>query len=221
MNLIKKNQFRLSIAYLLLVLAFLLENRYTSNSSAPYLIALPVLFAAIVLLRYKRLKEYLIVLALFLSGLGDLFGALSHFFMQIIFFSMAHIFYILAFSQMVQFSYKGMACSILIIGFALCYTIFITAKIPANEQYTSIIYSLIVSVMCASSFLYNGQYSTLFRIAAVLFLISDGMIAWSVYSGSFPFISLTIMTSYYLAQYLFLYGFLVRDNKVSKPLTVV
>ncbi len=198
-----------------LALVYLLKDSYSNYVSAPYFIALPVLFAAFVLLLYKGSKEYLIILALFFSGVGDLSGAFGNFILQISFFSIAHILYITAFIQKSRFSITGIISAILIVGVVLFYALQITIRIPVNERYALIVYSVIISVMCASSFLYDWQYRTLFRIGAVLFVISDGMIAWRMCMGSFPYSPFAIMTTYYLAQYLFTGGALKRGRQIA------
>jgi len=218
MDLFKKNNFWWSIAYLLLAVVYLSKDSYSGYVLPSYFIAFPVFFAAIGLLLYKGLKEYLIILALIFSGAGDLSGVMGCLILQMSFFAIAHIFYIIAFLQKARFSIVGIVTSVLIVGIVLFYTIFITIKAHDNELYAPVVYSIVISVMCASSFLYNWQYRTLFRIGAVLFILSDGMIAWRMYMGSFPYMSFAIMVSYYFAQYLFTKGALRRDNPDSKIL---
>ncbi|NWJ52468.1 MAG: lysoplasmalogenase [Bacteroidetes bacterium] len=217
----KKNNFWWSIAYLLLTVVYLSKDSYSGYVLPSYFIAFPVFFASFILLSNKGLKEYLIILALIFSGAGDLSGVAGSLILQMCFFAVAHILYIITFLKKARFSIVGIVISILIIGFVLFYIIFITIKVPGNELYAPIAYSIVISVMCVSSFLYNWQYRTLFRTGAVLFIISDGMIAWRMYMDSFPYMSLAIMASYYLAQYFFVNGALRRDNQSSKTLITV
>jgi hypothetical protein len=215
-DIFKRNNFWWSLIYLLLGLIFLLKDSYSGFALPSYFIALPVFCASVILLLNKGLKEYLIILALIFSGAGDFSGVAGHLILQMSFFAIAHILYITAFLQKIRFSIAGIVTSILIVGSILFYIVLITIKIPVNELYAPLVYSIIISVMCASSFLYNWQYRVLFRIGAVLFILSDGMIAWRMYMGSFPYMSLVIMASYYLAQYFFTNGALRRDNPDSK-----
>lgn len=220
-DIFKRNNFWWSITYLLLVVVYLSKDSYSGFALPSYFIAFPIFFAVIGLLLYKGLKEYLIILALIFSGAGDLSGVAGQLILQMSFFAIAHILYITAFLQKARFSIAGIVTSVLIVGFVLFYTIFITIKVHDNELYAPVIYSIVISVMCASSFLYNWQYRTLFRIGAVLFILSDGMIAWRMYMGSFPYMSLAIMASYYLAQYLFTNGVLRRDKPDSNMSTSI
>ena len=57
--------------------------------------------------------------------------------------------------------------------------------------------------LCASVLRYRGAYAAWFRFAALLFVFSDGVIAWSRFIGAVPGRTYVVMVPYYLAQCLF------------------
>jgi uncharacterized membrane protein YhhN len=78
------------------------------------------------------------------------------------------------------------------------------------------VYATVIVLMCLGAFsrlpVYPGT-ATLFLICgAVLFLMSDSMIAISRFGHGFALSRLAIMFTYFLGQYLILYGVLLRNK---------
>ena len=65
------------------------------------------------------------------------------------------------------------------------------------------VYGLVVAGMLYSALQYRGAYAAWFRFAALLFVFSDGVIAWSRFIGAVPGRTYVVMVPYYLAQCLF------------------
>ena len=65
------------------------------------------------------------------------------------------------------------------------------------------VYGLVIAGMLYSALQYRGAYAAWFRFAALLFVFSDGVIAWSRFIGAVPGRTYVVMVPYYLAQCLF------------------
>ncbi|MDP4185165.1 MAG: lysoplasmalogenase [Bacteroidota bacterium] len=211
-----------SLVYLGTTLLFFFRNNIPFLTNMSYLVGIPVLFAAIVLLCLKGRGAVGIIMALLFSCGGDVAGAQSNTDLQMILFALAHICYIITFLSHAHYSLKGIISTIIFIVMAQVYMFCITYGKFAGGDYATIIYAFVISIMFASAMLYDGSYKLLFVIAAGLFVLSDSMIAWERYIGAFPGIGLMIMIIYYVAQYLFAYGAMNREeaNHIVFPQSV-
>ena len=68
--------------------------------------------------------------------------------------------------------------------------------------------------MLYSALQYRGAYAAWFRLAALLFVFSDSVIAWGRFVAPVPCRTCVVMITYYAAQYLF-YLFAVRAATLS------
>ena len=76
------------------------------------------------------------------------------------------------------------------------------APFPA-ERIGVAVYGLVIAAMLYSALQYDGGCAAGFRCAALLFVFSDAVIAWNRFIGPVPARTWIVMTTYYLAQYLF------------------
>ena len=65
------------------------------------------------------------------------------------------------------------------------------------------VYGAVIAGMLYTVLRYRGAYAAWFRFAALLFVFSDGVIAWSRFIGAVPGRTYVVMVPYYLAQCLF------------------
>ena len=75
------------------------------------------------------------------------------------------------------------------------------------------VYGLVIAGMLYSALQYRGAYAAWFRLAALLFVFSDSVIAWGRFVAPVPCRTCVVMITYYAAQYLF-YLFAVRAAHV-------
>ena len=73
----------------------------------------------------------------------------------------------------------------------------------AAERIGVAVYGAVIAGMLYSVLRYRGAYAAWFRFAALLFVFSDGVIAWSRFIGAVPGRTYVVMVPYYLAQCLF------------------
>lgn len=202
------------LIYWVLVLITFLKVINAHWIFASYLIALPALFAALTLWFLIGKKELGIALALFFSCLGDLSGSLGCLVLQIIFFALAHGCFIITFLSKADFSLKRIASSVGIVILAVVYALTIIHNGEGIFRGLFVVYAVIVSAMCASTILYKGSLRFIFMGAGILFLISDSLIAWNMFVKGMNVSNFWIMICYYLAQFLFFYGAVKRqENK--------
>ena len=84
----------------------------------------------------------------------------------------------------------------------------------AMDQVGAITGPLVVAGMLYSALQYRGAYAAWFRLAALLFVFSDSVIAWGRFVAPVPCRTYVVMITYYAAQYLF-YLFAVRAATLS------
>lgn len=156
-------------------------------------------------------------IALFLSFIGDVFGAMHQFLLQMGFFALAHISYMVYFIPLANCSMKKRFYSMFVIGI-IC-VVYMTYTIPhvrdPIEKYGMIVYSIIISGMLLSVFLYEAQDWVGFVSAGILFCFSDCSIGWNKYVQPFKYSNQTIMVTYYAAQYLFWLFALRREIRIK------
>jgi uncharacterized membrane protein YhhN len=181
----------------------------------------PLKMLSIGIFYYFQRKENLdkhdriMLVAFFFSMLGDIFlmlGKEEYFKFGLGSFLITHLCFIRVF-----YSQKGQTnlytrLAIFIFG-AIVFS-FIKNQISSVLFVPVIIYLLAISVMaiCAAERKANPESYRMVLIGAVLFMISDSLIAIDKFAFSIPYPTLLIMGTYVFAQYFIAVGFLKRNN---------
>ncbi len=190
--------FIFSAIFIALVIIFFCNDIYL-----PSKVCYPTFILALGILTINPRKLIFIVLALFFSAIGDWAGSLKLFIPQIVGFAITHIFYIIFFLKKTKkrpHSYSIIA----IIGAVFYGAFFIIPNVESTMQRIAVSsYLIIITGMLYSVLQYTGVKKAAFVIAALLFVFSDSMIAWTRFVDSVPNSSIIIMVTYYLAQYIF------------------
>jgi uncharacterized membrane protein YhhN len=147
-----------------------------------------------------------IVLGLIFSLAGDVFLMLpsDRFLPGLASFLIAHLLYIAAFSQEAGFQFSVMALA----PFALASAALLRLLWPhlAGMQVPVLIYVVVIATMgwqAAAQWLSVGEtWALLALVGAILFTISDAALALNRFRTPFAAAPATILTSYYLAQWL-------------------
>ena len=149
----------------------------------------------------------LLFFGFFLSGLGDIFLEFpsKNFFMAGMgFFTMAHLFYISVFLGRPTLNLgRGMAL-VLILAYSLGFGIFLFPKL-GDMMLPICLYLGVISIMGISACLGRHNHP-LVILGASLFIISDSIIAYTLFVSPVYLSSLWVMTTYYLAQLLLALG---------------
>lgn len=162
---------------------------FTKAAALPYKVAWPVL---------------LLSLATFLfSAAGDAVGARGLFIPQMAFFALAHVAYVCWFLPRARRRLRAVSLAVTVPLLVFLFAAIVPeAPFPA-ERIGVAVYGLVIAAMLYSALQYDGACAAGFRCAALLFVFSDAVIAWNRFIGPVPARTWIVMTTYYLAQYLF------------------
>lgn len=157
-----------------------------------------------------------ILLALFLSWLGDLFliSDENHFFlMGLTSFLLAHVAYIYIFFSMISLKtipYQLFAFLPIILWYSIL--LFRALDLKKPFSYGVSLYMLTIGLMVFSAILlFYTDFSLkglMIFMGAVLFASSDSVLSFNVFKGKSKYLSLYVMMSYISAQWLIVMGLL-------------
>ena len=183
---------------------FILTLYYFIAEHSSWFIAMPALFLGLATLAHRREGGWAIPAALFLSAIGDYQGSEHNFILQVLFFALAHIFYIVDFLPKRNLSNRNKYVASIPYIYAVAFLILLISHMNhAVEMVAVVIYALIIATMGASALVMEIKHKWWYVIAAVLFIFSDSVIVYNKYIEHIPNASLWIMTTYYAAQGLF------------------
>lgn len=137
------------------------------------------------------------------SALGDAAGAQGAFLAQMGWFGAAHVALIVYFLTRAtcRIRLRPALCTAAALG-VLLGCIVPGAADPA-ERTGVLVYGMLLASMCCGAWSSCGPGAGRFRLAALLFVVSDGMIAWHRFVAPIPGRTAAVMGTYYLAQWLF------------------
>ena len=183
---------------------FILTLYYFIAEHSSWFIAMPALFLGLATLAHSREGGWAIPAALFLSAIGDYQGSEHNFILQVLFFALAHIFYVVDFLPKRNLSKRNKYVASIPYIYAVAFLILLISHMNhAVEMVAVVIYALIIATMGASALVMEIKHKWWYIIAAVLFIFSDSVIVYNKYIEHIPNASLWIMTTYYAAQGLF------------------
>lgn len=190
---------------------------FTNTLALPYKVAYPVLLLAVAVCALRRKELIPIGAAFLLSALGDAAGAKGLFIPQMGFFALAHVAYMVWFLPRARLAPRPVSLALPVVLLLFLF-VFIApcADVPAERIGVSL-YGVIIAGMLYSVLQYDGPGAVGFRCAALLFVFSDSVIAWNRFVGPVPGRTYVVMTTYYLAQYLFFYFALRASLRRSAP----
>ena len=175
--------------------------------AVPHKIFIPLTILALFSI---KLTPWTITAGLAFSALGDLAGSFKMgggtqefyaFVFQMLFFALAHIFYIITFFKLKPVRTRTLWT---LATCALCAAIYVTALVkvvPCVEDtiltFCVICYATIITVMLFSAL---KTADAVIAIGACLFVFSDFILAWNMFVGKVEGSRYFIMVPYYLAQ---------------------
>lgn len=216
-----KSEKTFSLIFSFIVLAELISSTILTLSTLHY-IAKPAIVISLLVFFWMHSKtanpmlRYLVILALLFSLIGDtllMFIEKSpHYFLfGLVSFLLAHVMYVLVFWKDRNSTLKpiGFVLILLVYGFGLFYLL----KDGLKEMLIPVIvYMLVILSMATAAFLRRGNVpktSYLFVfLGAVLFMISDSILALNKFYQPLPYSNISIMLTYALAQYCIIIGLL-------------
>ena len=176
---------------------------FTKAAALPYKVAYPVLLLGLSMFMLRRRELLPIGIAFLLSAAGDAMGARHWFIPQMAFFALAHVAYVCWFLPRARRRLRAVSLAVTVPLLVFLFAAIVPeAPFPA-ERIGVAVYGLVIAAMLYSALQYDGACAAGFRCAALLFVFSDAVIAWNRFIGPVPARTWIVMTTYYLAQYLF------------------
>jgi len=214
-----------SVIYGLIVIAELISGSVEDLSTFNYICKPAIVISLLVffILKSKSLdKSYrlIVALALLFSLAGDsllMFVDVSqnYFLLGLFAFLLAHVMYVIAF---LKYRNKGQN-PLGFILFLMMYAagLFYLLKDSLHDMLIPVtMYMLVILSMSTAAYLQKGNISklsyTLVFLGALLFMLSDSILALNKFYTPLPFSSIGIIVTYSLAQYFIIIGILKQKN---------
>ena len=176
---------------------------FTKAAALPYKVAWPVLLLSLATFLSRRRELLPFWFAFLFSAAGDAVGARGLFIPQMAFFALAHVAYVCWFLPRARRRLRAVSLAVTVPLLVFLFAAIVPeAPFPA-ERIGVAVYGLVIAAMLYSALQYDGACAAGFRCAALLFVFSDAVIAWNRFIGPVPARTWIVMTTYYLAQYLF------------------
>lgn len=153
-------------------------------------------------------NKYLLSIGLIFGSIGDILLTNSEeifFILGLGSFLIGHIFYIIYFIKNYQYNLKGLILSIFIIIASIGLSFMLIPALSKNFLLPVLIYIITITIMTISTTFYKN-FNFIVITGAILFLISDTIIAWNKFIHPIPHSHLYIMILYYLGQWGIGYG---------------
>lgn len=166
---------------------------------------LPMVFIIIyaILSKSDNIKRYsiLMTVGLVVCAIGDY--TIQWFIVGLIFFLIGHLFYITAFLS-TNDQKSPISLLIILIAYGLVMAIVIAGGLFKDEEYVlAIAVMAYISVILTMGLTAWRTKSTFAMIGAILFIISDSVLALNKFTVEIPYSGIWIMSTYYAAQLLF------------------
>lgn len=220
-------QYKIHIAFLIIALLHLYSIYANFSNLRFFSKPLICAFLFLILYRERGLKNrfnQLIGTGLIFGWLGDIFLMMhDQFLLGLISFLVGHILYVIAFIK--QTSVKDLTrhkVYILVAGILLTYSYYLFNVLEPSlgiMKIPVILYIFVIPLMALFAFTRRHQTNTLsfivVFIGAILFIISDSILALNKFVAYIPNSDLYIMSTYILAQYGITLGTIFNKNQVS------
>nr|WP_139242049.1 lysoplasmalogenase [Aquimarina spongiae] len=200
-----------------LVLEYLFSNPEVRYITKPAIVCSLLIFLILRKTTIPLFRFNYLLMGLILSLAGDiflLFQGQLFFILGLVMFLFAHIFYILLFVKDIAFGQKSKLFLVLttVYGFGLFFLLYSNLKamlIPV------IVYMIVILGMANTSYFRSqevGKKSYLFVLmGALVFMLSDSLLAVNMFYTSLPYSHIWIMSTYALAQLLIVYGIIYQN----------
>ena len=177
---------------------------------------LPVLFLSIVTWLCTKNSFVLLPFALYFSSIGDLAGELHLFIWQVAAFAIAQFTYAFTFWERSKASQRNSAFVALLIAISIALgSLIIPHIVLLKEKIFCIGYIILITMMSASTLMQECKHKWWYVAGALIFMLSDTIIAWNRFVEEVPGETFLIMISYFGAQFIF--ARLYLQEKLENP----
>jgi uncharacterized membrane protein YhhN len=158
----------------------------------------------------------LLGLGLVLSGIGDVLLAMSGLFVQGLgAFLLAQVTYTVLFLTQFRWQPNRLPWAALIVVYAVACTLFIVPE-AGDMQVPVTAYMIAISLMAIAAGFRNDQQFMWVAMGALIFMVSDTLIAVNRFVSPFEYSGIAVMTTYYVAQVLICVGILRGCSVVER-----
>ena len=187
-------------------------------TTKPLIMILIIVFYFLQTQNHHNFQDRLILIGFFFSLLGDtflMFNGEQYFRFGLGSFLITHLFYIFVFSR--NRLKVNLLARIFFFLFSGIMLFILQQNINDSLLIPIVIYMITITIMAvmASERNTNSSSYQLVLFGAILFVLSDSLIALDKFVIPIPFPTLLIMGTYILAQYLIAVGFLTRNSLTS------
>ena len=198
-----------SVVFAVTGLFLCLTALFFSPVAIPHKLCLPM---GVLVVSSLWLTPWEVFMALFFSILGDWFGSCGIFLAQMGAFAVGHVFYILFFvrrfhrkvepDRKMTAKARGylMMLSICVLSLLVLVFVRVVPCAPAGVMRIGVaIYSVLICIMLLTALL---QRSLFYALGALLFVISDFILAWNKFVEPVPYRDILVLGTYLSAQWL-------------------
>lgn len=153
-------------------------------------------------------KKFILSSGLLFGALGDILLTQNKeifFIFGLVSFLIGHILYSVYFFMNSSFNKQGLFLSVITFALSIALSLYIVPAVEEKLKLPVIFYIVGISIMVISTTFYK-KFNYFSFLGAVLFLISDSLIAINKFITPIPFAHLWIMILYYLGQWGIGYG---------------
>lgn len=201
------------------IIAGFIDNEWLGYITKPLLmITLGFFYFRLTQSNFNK-RDRLVLIALFFCCLGDTFLMFqkfnpNFFLLGLGAFLLGHVCYIFLFQQEGKSRHFRW---LPFISYACLLLFFLLNKIPGDFKIPVILYAVVITIMGirASERQVNDKSYQYVLIGAILFIISDSLIALNKFVIDIPLSGLWVMSTYVVAQYLIIQGLLLARGSVK------
>ncbi|MFD2638002.1 lysoplasmalogenase [Piscibacillus salipiscarius] len=169
---------------------------------------LMIIYALINLPKQRFFIHYAVVIGLIFSLIGDV--TLHWFVIGLSAFLLGHIFYMAGFITKFKPSLvRGMTIVPLVIYSYILGNGILNSLTDSSLSFPITLYIIVISAMAWTAIMTRNLYAA---IGAVLFVISDSILAWNLFVTTIPLSSILVMSTYYSAQFLIVFSLRSYDS---------
>lgn len=192
----------------------LLHGMYQKFPGSFILKAFPAVFLSMLMFRHVKTPQgWLVGIGLLFSAGGDValdYDRINLFLMGLVLFLIAHVFYIIAFSRSMELSLKRWFPRLVVVLSALILA-WVLRDIRPDRLVPVMVYLAVIAFMAFMAFSMK-PFRLLVAAGAVLFMVSDTIIAVNQFLYPLPHSTVYNISIYYTAQFLISLGFILYTD---------
>lgn len=213
---------KFTLLFVLLIVLELISNQLYNSL---HYITKPLIVSSLILYFFSQSNKlnyntkFITVTALLFSVIGDILLMFVeknslYFMLGLVSFLIAHIMYILVFKKLFQFNKSVLFFAIILLIYA--YYLFTLLQPKLGDMLVPVVLYMAV-ILCMALFAYGRKISQklsyiLVLIGAILFLLSDSILALNKFYKPILYPDISIMFTYAFAQYFIVLGILKQSH---------